>query len=171
MSLVQHEAVRVFTQMGRIAERYPEDPGVLVTLLLNHVVLAPGEAMFVDAGVVHAYTSGLGVEIMAASDNVVRAGLTPKHTDVARLLAITRFEAMTPPRWPPAQRTRDFIALPPTRRRLHPGGGSGAAGPSAPVLASSSVSGAGPPSRPAEPRSTYGAARRSSSATTRGRSR
>ena len=113
VSLVQHEAVRVFTQMGRIAERYPEDPGVLVTLLLNHVVLAPGEAMFVDAGVVHAYTSGLGVEIMAASDNVVRAGLTPKHTDVARLLAITRFEAMTPPRWPPAQRTRDFVQLRP----------------------------------------------------------
>ena len=56
-----------------------EDAGVLVTLLLNHVVLAPGEAMFIPAGMIHAYTSGFGVEVMAASDNVLRAGLMTKQ--------------------------------------------------------------------------------------------
>ena len=83
-ALVRREAVRVFDQFPALVERYPDDPGVLVTLLLNHVVLAPGEAMFVGAGVVHAYVAGFGVEIMAASDNVVRAGLTPKYRDVLR---------------------------------------------------------------------------------------
>ena len=69
---------------------------MLVTLLLNHVVLAAGEAMFLDAGVIHAYTSGFGVEVMASSDNVVRAGLTPKHVDVAELLSITNFTPDSP---------------------------------------------------------------------------
>ena len=80
---VERESTRLFAQTAALARKYPADPGVLVTLLLNHVVLSPGEAMFLDAGVVHAYSSGFGVEIMAASDNVVRAGLTPKHVDVA----------------------------------------------------------------------------------------
>ncbi len=62
---VDREAVRVFAQTIALADRYPEDPGVLVTLLLNHVVLAPGEAMFLGAGVVHAYTSGFGIEVQA----------------------------------------------------------------------------------------------------------
>ncbi len=74
-------------------------PGVLVTLLLNHVVLAAGEAMFIDAGVIHAYTSGFGVEIMAASDNVLRAGLTPKHVDIPELLEVTNFTPIPPPLW------------------------------------------------------------------------
>jgi mannose-6-phosphate isomerase len=72
-----------------------------VTLLLNHVVLAAGEAMFLDAGVIHAYTSGFGVEVMASSDNVVRAGLTPKHVDVPGLLTITNFTPIPPPLWDP----------------------------------------------------------------------
>ncbi|WP_395657317.1 mannose-6-phosphate isomerase, class I [Nocardioides sp.] len=97
---VEREAVRVFAQAAALAERYPGDPGVLVTLLLNHVVLSPGEAMFLDAGVVHAYTSGFGVEIMASSDNVVRAGLTPKHVDVDELLEIADFTPMPPPLCP-----------------------------------------------------------------------
>lgn len=71
-----------------IAEKYPNDPGVVVALLMNHVVLRRGEAMFVGAGVLHAYLAGLGVEIMAASDNVLRGGLTPKHVDVAALLTV-----------------------------------------------------------------------------------
>lgn len=98
---VEREALRVFAQTADLAERYPHDPGVLVTLLLNHVVLSPGEAMFLDAGVVHAYTSGFGVEIMAASDNVVRAGLTPKHVDVPELLEIADFRPIPPPQWAP----------------------------------------------------------------------
>lgn len=101
---VSREGTRVFAQTQQLADRYPEDPGVLVTLLLNHVVLAPGEAMFLDAGVVHAYTSGFGVEVMASSDNVVRAGLTPKHVDVEELLQITNFTPMPPPLWEPISR-------------------------------------------------------------------
>ncbi|WP_193598495.1 mannose-6-phosphate isomerase, class I [Microbacterium sp. YJN-G] len=71
-----------------IAARNPGDPGVVVALLMNFVVLSPGEAIFLRAGLLHAYVSGLGVEIMAASDNVLRGGLTPKHIDVPELLAI-----------------------------------------------------------------------------------
>jgi len=100
---VDREAIRVFAQTIALADRYPEDPGVLVTLLLNHVVLAPGEAMFLGAGVVHAYTSGFGIEIMAASDNVVRAGLTPKHVDVQELLHIADFTPTPPPLWAPTE--------------------------------------------------------------------
>jgi mannose-6-phosphate isomerase len=96
---VERESRRVFAQTPQLCRRYPDDPGVLVTLLLNHVVLAAGEAMFVEAGIVHAYASGFGVEIMASSDNVVRAGLTPKHIDVDELLRITNFTPVPPPLW------------------------------------------------------------------------
>ena len=75
-----------------IATRYPGDPGVVVALLMNHIVLHPGEAIFLRAGLLHAYISGLGVEIMAASDNVLRGGLTPKHIDVDELLSIVDTE-------------------------------------------------------------------------------
>ena len=74
--------------VARIAVRHPGDPGIAVSLMMNRVVLAEGEAMFVPAGVPHAYLRGLGVEIMAASDNVLRGGLTPKHVDVAELLDV-----------------------------------------------------------------------------------
>ena len=105
---VAREATRVFAQIVAMIDRYPADPGVLVTLLLNHVVLAPGEAMFIDAGVIHAYTSGFGVEIMASSDNVLRAGLTAKHVDVGEMLAVTAFAPTAPPRWEPVERTRTY---------------------------------------------------------------
>jgi mannose-6-phosphate isomerase len=65
-------------------------------MLLNHVQLQPGEALFLGAGVPHAYLDGLGVEIMANSDNVLRCGLTPKHIDVPELLRVVRFEATEP---------------------------------------------------------------------------
>ena len=71
-----------------VADVYPGDPGVVVALLMNHVVLRRGEGLFLRAGLLHAYIRGLGVEIMAASDNVLRGGLTPKHIDVDELLAI-----------------------------------------------------------------------------------
>ncbi len=80
----------------RLQEHHPGDPGVLAALLLNPVSLRPGEAMFVPPGDVHAYMSGVGVEIMAASDNVLRAGLTPKHVDVEEMLANVAGTA-TPP--------------------------------------------------------------------------
>lgn len=79
-----------------IAHHYPGDPGVIAAMLLNHVRLQPGEALFLGAGIPHAYLSGLGVEIMANSDNVLRCGLTPKHVDVPELLRIVRFEAGDP---------------------------------------------------------------------------
>ncbi|MEU1055816.1 mannose-6-phosphate isomerase, class I [Streptomyces sp. NPDC005876] len=79
-----------------IAHHYPGDPGVLAAMLLNHVRLQPGEALYLGAGIPHAYLSGLGVEIMANSDNVLRCGLTPKHVDVPELLRIVHFEAADP---------------------------------------------------------------------------
>ncbi|MGW2230252.1 mannose-6-phosphate isomerase, class I [Streptomyces formicae] len=79
-----------------IAHHYPGDPGVIAAMLLNHVQLQPGEALFLGAGVPHAYLDGLGVEIMANSDNVLRCGLTPKHVDVPELLRIVRFEPTDP---------------------------------------------------------------------------
>lgn len=77
-----------FGAIAGVAETYPGDPGVVVALLMNHVVLERGEGVFLRAGLLHAYLSGLGVEIMAASDNVLRGGLTPKRIDVPELLAI-----------------------------------------------------------------------------------
>lgn len=71
-----------------IAERNARDSGVVVALLMNFVVLGRGEGIFLRAGLLHAYVSGLGVEIMAASDNVLRGGLTPKHIDVTELLSV-----------------------------------------------------------------------------------
>ncbi|MGJ5827496.1 mannose-6-phosphate isomerase, class I [Streptomyces ossamyceticus] len=79
-----------------IAHHYPGDPGVIAAMLLNHVRLQPGEALFLGAGIPHAYLDGLGVEIMANSDNVLRCGLTPKHVDVPELLRVVRFEATDP---------------------------------------------------------------------------
>ncbi|MFE5633405.1 mannose-6-phosphate isomerase, class I [Streptomyces sp. NPDC056543] len=79
-----------------LAHHYPGDAGVIAAMLLNPVQLQPGEALFLGAGVPHAYLDGLGVEIMANSDNVLRCGLTPKHVDVPELLRIVRFEAGEP---------------------------------------------------------------------------
>ncbi|MFD3944444.1 mannose-6-phosphate isomerase, class I [Streptomyces sp. NPDC058579] len=79
-----------------LAHHYPSDPGVIAAMLLNFVQLQPGEALHLGAGVPHAYLDGLGVEIMANSDNVLRCGLTPKHVDVPELLKIVRFEPTDP---------------------------------------------------------------------------
>ena len=70
--------------------QYPGDPGVLISLLLNRISLAPGEAVYLPAGNVHAYLHGLGIEVMASSDNVLRGGLTPKFVDVPELLRTDR---------------------------------------------------------------------------------
>ena len=112
---LERESLRVFAQTPPLVDRYPDDAGVLVTLLLNHMVLAAGEAMFIDAGVIHAYTSGFGVEIMAASDNVLRAGLTPKHVDIPELLEITNFTPIPPPLWvgTPLRTAEGIVLAPP----------------------------------------------------------
>ena len=80
-----------------LSERYPGDAGVLAALLLNRVVLHPGEALYLAAGNLHAYLAGAGVELMANSDNVLRGGLTPKHVDVPELLRVLDFTAGPPP--------------------------------------------------------------------------
>lgn len=72
----------------RLGEAYPGDPGIVVALMLNHLVLQPGQALFLGAGRPHAYLHGTAVELMANSDNVIRGGLTPKHVDVDELLRI-----------------------------------------------------------------------------------
>ncbi len=82
------------------AASFPDDVGVVLTLLLNDVHLEPGEAIFLGAGNVHAYLRGTGVEIMANSDNVLRCGLTRKHVDVDELLDVADFTALDEPRWP-----------------------------------------------------------------------
>lgn len=80
-----------------LAEQYPGDSGVLISLLLNHVVLAPGQAVFLSAGQLHAYLRGTGVEIMANSDNVLRGGLTTKHIDVPELMRVMDFRPVSDP--------------------------------------------------------------------------
>ncbi|MBI1757697.1 MAG: mannose-6-phosphate isomerase, class I [Actinobacteria bacterium] len=71
-----------------LADRYPADPGVVIALLLNHLCLQPGDALFMPAGNLHAYLRGTAVEVMANSDNVLRGGLTGKHVDVPELLRV-----------------------------------------------------------------------------------
>ncbi len=74
-----------------LGERYPGDAGVLAALLLNRISLRTGEAIFLPAGNLHTYLRGMGVEVMANSDNVLRGGLTPKHVDVPELLRVLDF--------------------------------------------------------------------------------
>lgn len=79
--------------LGDIAAAFPGDAGLIVATLMNLVELRRGEALFAPAGVLHAYQDGLGVELMAASDNVLRGGLTPKHVDVPELLQVVSTES------------------------------------------------------------------------------
>lgn len=76
-----------------LGDRCPGDIGVVVALLLNHVRLAPGEAVYIPAGMPHAYLRGVGVEVLTCSDNVIRGGLTPKRVDVTELLRLLRFSS------------------------------------------------------------------------------
>jgi mannose-6-phosphate isomerase len=89
---------RVETKLvSELADQYPGDPSVVVTLLLNRVMLSAGEAVFLGPGNLHAYLRGFGVEVMGNSDNVVRGGMTPKHIDVEELLRVLDFEALPDP--------------------------------------------------------------------------
>ncbi|MCL2731084.1 MAG: mannose-6-phosphate isomerase, class I [Actinomycetia bacterium] len=85
-----------YAAYAKAARSFPGDRGIIAAMLLNYVQLQPGEALYLGAGVPHAYLDGLGVEIMANSDNVLRCGLTPKHIDVPELLRIVRFAADDP---------------------------------------------------------------------------
>ncbi len=81
-----------FEWLLKLADHYPEDIGVLSPIFLNLICLEPGQALYLDAGELHAYLEGLGIELMANSDNVLRGGLTPKHVDVPELLRVLNFE-------------------------------------------------------------------------------
>jgi mannose-6-phosphate isomerase len=87
-----------------LAAAYPGDLGVVLAMLLNRVTLLPDEAVFMPAGNLHAYLRGVGVEVMAASDNVLRGGLTPKRIDVPELLRVLRFEVLSEPILRPTDR-------------------------------------------------------------------
>jgi mannose-6-phosphate isomerase len=88
-------------------EKYPGDPGVLISLLLNRISLEPGQAVYLPAGNVHAYLHGLGVEVMASSDNVLRGGLTPKFIDVPELLRTIDFHPVAVPMLAPERTVMD----------------------------------------------------------------
>jgi mannose-6-phosphate isomerase len=89
------ETSPVYEWMVTLAKAYPGDMGVLSPALLNLICLEPRQAMYLPAGQLHAYLDGVGIELMANSDNVLRGGLTPKHVDLAELLRVVRF-AETP---------------------------------------------------------------------------
>ena len=76
----------------KLTNEYPTDIGILSPMLLNLVCLEPGQALFLPAGELHAYLEGLGIELMANSDNVLRGGLTPKHVDLPQLANVVHFK-------------------------------------------------------------------------------
>jgi mannose-6-phosphate isomerase len=80
-----------------LARAYPGDSGIVVSLLMHRVTLRAGASMYLPAGNIHAYLDGLGIELMAPSDNVMRGGLTPKHVDVPELLRVLDFSAYPAP--------------------------------------------------------------------------
>jgi mannose-6-phosphate isomerase len=85
------EFINTYRWAAALAETYPGDPGVVISLMCNHLKLSPGEAVYLPAGNLHAYLSGAGVELMASSDNVLRGGLTAKHVDLAALMGVLDF--------------------------------------------------------------------------------
>ena len=82
----------------RLADHYPGDPGIALSTLMHTVVLRPGEALYLPTGNIHSYQRGLAIEVMAASDNVLRGGLTPKHVDVPELMRVLDTRPVPEPR-------------------------------------------------------------------------
>jgi mannose-6-phosphate isomerase len=87
----------------RLADHYPGDPGIALSVLMHTVVLRPGEALYLPTGNIHSYQHGLAIEVMAASDNVLRGGLTPKHVDVPELMRVLDARPMPEPRILPTE--------------------------------------------------------------------
>jgi mannose-6-phosphate isomerase len=102
----------VFEWMLKLAEDYPDDIGVLSPILLNLICLEPGQAIFLDAGQLHAYLEGTGIELMANSDNVLRGGLTAKHVDVSELLRVLKFEDRDVALLKPVKSTANEVVYP-----------------------------------------------------------
>ncbi len=102
-----------FRTIRELAAHYPGDPGVVIAALLNRVTLRPGECLFAAAGVLHAYLHGVGIELMTASDNVLRGGLTPKHVDTGELLRVLSFDQGGPSVLPPRRPSENVTAYQP----------------------------------------------------------
>ena len=99
-----------------LAEVYPGDPGIVISLLMNRITLRRGECVYLPAGNIHSYLSGIGIELMTASDNVLRGGLTPKHIDVAELISVLDFEPMMSPLLAPIPLSQNVLVYrPPVR--------------------------------------------------------
>ena len=81
--------------LKKLATEYPTDIGILSPIFLNLICLDPGQALFLPAGELHAYLEGLGIELMANSDNVLRGGLTVKHIDIPQLMKVVHFGPRT----------------------------------------------------------------------------
>ena len=96
----------------KLLVQFPDDTGALVALMLNEVSLEPGEAIYLPAGNIHAYLSGLGLEVMASSDNVLRSGLTSKHIDVAEVLKLADFSELSEPKVRPKKLAEGLIEYP-----------------------------------------------------------
>lgn len=101
--LAEHpsDAGAEFSTVQSLARQYPGDPGIVISLLINRVSLRRGEVLYLPAGNIHAYLDGLGIEVMASSDNVLRGGLTPKHVDIPELLSVLDFAVLPVPYLPP----------------------------------------------------------------------
>jgi mannose-6-phosphate isomerase len=98
--------------MERLLTQFPDDTGALVATMLNEVALEPGEAIYLPAGNIHAYLSGLGIEVMAASDNVLRSGLTSKHVDVPEVLKLADFSELAEPKVKPKKLAEGLLEYP-----------------------------------------------------------
>lgn len=85
-----------YDAVARMAKDHPGDIGLVCSLLMNHAIVQSGQALFMGAGGIHAYIRGTGIELMANSDNVIRAGLTPKHIDVPELVRVLDSEVAVP---------------------------------------------------------------------------
>jgi len=114
--------------MQSFASQYPGDPAIIAPLYLNVFRLQAGEAVFLKAGVLHAYIQGFAVELMANSDNVLRGGLTPKHIDVPELTKVLEFAPLKPKVIKPGPSLSDFTYQVPCEefslRVMHGSGGS-----------------------------------------------
>ena len=145
-----------FSLAARLGREFPGDPGVLLALLLQHVWLSPDDAVFMPAGNLHAYIAGSGIEIMAASDNVLRGGLTPKHIDVDELLRILRYEVLEDPVVRPIHLGPALVDLGRPGVRVRPGQGGtrarGCAGRAARLRPADPAVPARPGHRPLRPR-------------------
>jgi mannose-6-phosphate isomerase len=102
---LEHDArdTQSWATVRRLADYYPGDSGIALSTLMHTVVLRPGEALYLPTGNIHSYQQGLAMEVMAASDNVLRGGLTPKHVDVPELMRVLDARPMPEPRIMPTE--------------------------------------------------------------------